>query len=207
MVSDELERSESGCIELASKQCTRSTVSGPMCRWGMQATDRRGLQGTSYVRKETGLDDKPSRTAILKGECSNRKGKDQHRHIHFVGGIARQAAAYPPRLVRAVLKVLKEELADRGRPNSHEATSSGRVPEECLRSPPFWRTTIGSWMMSTEAFCQRTEEVKKARSLEMGVHRVVKRSETTAKGITFRVAMRLLCSLWSMNRFSSHEKR
>ena len=29
-------------------------VRGPMCRWEMMATDRRGLQGTSYVRKETG---------------------------------------------------------------------------------------------------------------------------------------------------------
>ena len=30
------------------------TVRGPMCKWGMQATDRRGLQGNGYVRKETG---------------------------------------------------------------------------------------------------------------------------------------------------------
>ena len=29
-------------------------VKGPMCRWQMVATDKRGLQGAGYVRKETG---------------------------------------------------------------------------------------------------------------------------------------------------------
>jgi len=29
-------------------------VKGPMCRWSMTATDKRGLQGSGYVRKETG---------------------------------------------------------------------------------------------------------------------------------------------------------
>ena len=85
-----------------------------MCRWGMQATDRRGLQGSGYVRKPSPV----SLAEILKGECSNRKGKEQHKHVHLVGGIARQAALYPPRPVRAVLKVVREELAERGQLNS-----------------------------------------------------------------------------------------
>lgn len=29
-------------------------VRGPMCRWEMSATDKRGLQGTGFVKKETG---------------------------------------------------------------------------------------------------------------------------------------------------------
>ena len=33
-----------------------------------------------------------------------------HRHIHLIGGLARQAAIYPPKLVKAVLLSLKKEL-------------------------------------------------------------------------------------------------
>ena len=80
-------------------------VRGPMCRWEMMATDRRGLQGTGYVRKETGwLTNSRELAELLEGECSNKAGKDPwHRHVHLIGGIAKQAARYPPALVKAVL--------------------------------------------------------------------------------------------------------
>ena len=88
------------------------TVRGPMCKWGMQATDRRGLQGNGYVRKETGwMTNHPGLAELLQTECTNETGgAPWHRHIHLIGGIARQAAQYPPKLVRAVLKCLRDEL-------------------------------------------------------------------------------------------------
>ena len=222
------------------------------------ASDRsQRLEGTGYVRKGTGwMTNRPELAAILKGECSNYKRKEQHRHTHLVGGIARQAAVYPPKLVRAVLKVLRDELADRGQLNSHEAACSGPVPEEpSILEDDYW------FVDDVNGGILPTEEVKKARSLEMdylykqGVYRVVKRSEATAEGIkpievrwidtnkgdpehpNYRSrlvvreikarkspeeqlpanllfsstppleAMRLLCSLWSTNRFSTHGKK
>ena len=84
------------------------TVRGPMCRWATVATDRRGLQGTGYVRKETGwMTNHPGLAELLRGECSNKtEGKPWHRHVHLIGGLTRSAARYPPALVRAVLRAL-----------------------------------------------------------------------------------------------------
>ena len=41
-------------VEALAEEDGVFVVKGPMCRWQMMATDRRGLQGTGYVRKETG---------------------------------------------------------------------------------------------------------------------------------------------------------
>ena len=41
-------------VERISSRDDVYVVRGPMCKWGMTATDRRGLQGTGFVRKETG---------------------------------------------------------------------------------------------------------------------------------------------------------
>ena len=106
-------------------------VRGPMCKWGMTATDRRGLQGTGFVRKETGwMTNHPGLAELLETECTNKTGgAPWHRHIHLIGGIAQQAAKYPLQLVRAVLKCLKRELEERGELNAVDAYSAGPVPE------------------------------------------------------------------------------
>ena len=97
--------------ELASRPGVQK-VRGPMCRWEMSATDKRGLQGTGFVKKETGwLTNCKPLAELLEGECTNATGKAPwHRHIHLIGGLARQAAIYPPKLVKAVLQCLKKEL-------------------------------------------------------------------------------------------------
>ena len=52
-------------------------VKGPMCRWQMMATDRRGLQGTGYVRKETGwMTNDEGLARVLQGVCSMNRAKD-----------------------------------------------------------------------------------------------------------------------------------
>ena len=107
-------------------------VRGPMCKWGMTATDRRGLQGTGFVRKETGwMTNHPGLAELLETECTNKTGgaHANARHIHLIGGIAQQAAKYPPQLVRAVLKCLKRELEERGELNAVDAYNAGPVPE------------------------------------------------------------------------------
>ena len=106
-------------------------VRGPMCKWGITATDRRGLQGTGFVRKETGwMTNHPGLAELLETECTNKTGgAPWHRHIHLIVGIAQQAAKYPPQLVRAVLKCLKRELEERGELNAVDAYNAGPVPE------------------------------------------------------------------------------
>ena len=150
--------------ELASKPGVQK-VRGPMCRWEMSATDKRGLQGTGFVKKETGwLTNCKPLAEPLEGECTNTTGKAPwHRHIHLIGGLARQAAIYPPKLVKAVLQCLKKELERTGELNAVEMRSSGPVPEEPWVDlqwiEAYWDDVNGGWLSP--------EEVKKARQLEM----------------------------------------
>ena len=76
-------------VELSKKPGVY-VVRGPMCRWEMEATDKRGLQGTGYVRKETGwMTNDEDLAKTLEGICSNMAGKAPwHRHVHLIGGIA-----------------------------------------------------------------------------------------------------------------------
>jgi len=153
------------------------TVRGPMCKWGMQATDRRGLQGNGYVRKETGwMTNHPGLAELLQTECTNETGgAPWHRHIHLIGGIARQAAQYPPKLVRAVLKCLRDELESKGELSTVEAQNAGPVAEVPLIDPRFEEMFVDD----VNGGILPTEEVKKARQKEMdylhkqGVYKVV----------------------------------
>ena len=91
----------------------------------MMATDKRGLQGTRCVRKETGwLTNGEDLAELLQGECTNKTGGEWHRHIHLIGGISRAAAEYPAMLVKAVLRWLKAELVRSGELGSTEANTS-----------------------------------------------------------------------------------
>ena len=175
-------------MERISQRDDVYVVRGPMCKWGMTATDRRGLQGTGYVRKETGwMTNHPGLAELLENECTNKTGEAPwHRHVHLIGGIAQQAAKYPPQLVRAVLKCLKKELEERGELNSVDAYSAGPVPEIPTVDPDWEEQYIDD----VNGGILPAEEVRKARALEMDylhrqqVYRVVPISEcyeTTGK--------------------------
>ena len=92
-------------------------VQGPMCRWEMKLGDKlRGEYGVEeYVRKPTKWLTNSRRLAeILEGKCKNTEG-DWHRHVRVMGGNRSQLAAiYPPKLVAAVLRGLKEQIKDDG---------------------------------------------------------------------------------------------
>ena len=117
-------------VERISARDDVHVLQGPMCKWRMTA-DHRGLQGTCFARKETGwMTNHPGWAELLESECTNKTGEAPwHRHTHLIGGIAQQAAKYPPQLVRAVLKYLKRELEERGELNAVDAYSAGPVPE------------------------------------------------------------------------------
>lgn len=103
------------------------TVNGPMCRWGMQFhVDGRD---ESYVFKKTRwVTNSRTIAEALDQWCVNHTGGPPHRHLHLIGGIARQAAAYPPRLVHAVLEALKQQMLEDGSISELELKVAGPVP-------------------------------------------------------------------------------
>ena len=82
----------------------------------------------------------------------------------MIGGITRQAAIYPPKLVSAVLKSLKHELMQKGELSSAEASISGPIPEEPFVDQEefqewYWDDVNGGWLPP--------DKVREARMLEM----------------------------------------
>ena len=168
--------------ELADRPDTY-LVRGTMCRWEMMATDRCGLQGTGYVRKETGwLTNSRELAELLEGECSNKAGKDPGTGMYTsFGGIAKQAARYPPALVKTVLRTAKAYLVQKGELNSMESNTSGPICEEPSVPAEYWGDVNGGLLAA--------EEVKKARTLEMdyfkkqGVYRKVPVTQCYTEGL------------------------
>ena len=152
-------------VEALAREDGVFVVKGPMCRWQMMATDRRGLQGTGYVRKETDwMTNDEGLARVLQGVCSNESSKGPwHRRIHLIGGIARQAAVYPPQLVKAVLRSLRDTLAEKGEPNTLDLFAAGPVPEMPLMDPEFEEV----YMDDVNGGILPAEKVKEARRLEM----------------------------------------
>ena len=160
-------------------------VKGPMCRWDMWATDKRGLQGSGFVRKETGwLTNSPILARILEGRCSNVTGeREWHRHVHLIGGLAKAARIYPPKLVAAVLNGLREQMKADGDISALEAFTSGPVPEIPIVQEgvwtEYWDDVNGTWL--------RSDLVAAARELELawvkkqGVYTKVSIEECYAK--------------------------
>ena len=62
-------------------------ITGPMCNWGMMATDRRSdPPRTGLVRKETTwMTNSPVLAQLLEGTCSNLRGGEWHRHVQLIG--------------------------------------------------------------------------------------------------------------------------
>ena len=111
-------------------------VKEPMCNWDLEAVDRRGLyQGCKgYVRKTSGWVTNCKELAeLLEGECTNLTGRRVwHRHVHLIGGIAKMAQVYPPKLVKDILLVLRDVVRAAGELSAFEEHCGGPVPDEQL---------------------------------------------------------------------------
>ena len=85
-----------------------------MCRWELMPDHSQEPVG--HARKETGwLTNSWHLAQLLEGECANlTAGEELHRHVHLVNGTAKLSTAYPPKLVKAILKALKLEMRDCG---------------------------------------------------------------------------------------------
>ena len=94
--------------------------------------------------------------------CRNGKNTFPQRE-KAAARIARQAAQYPPKLVRAVLKCLRDELESKGELSAVEAQNAGPVAEVPLIDPRFEEMFVDD----VNGGILPTEEVKKARQKEM----------------------------------------
>ncbi|CAK0809617.1 unnamed protein product, partial [Prorocentrum cordatum] len=160
------------------------TVKGPVCRWGMKLTNPRNGQ-EEFVRKETGwVTNHPGLARRLQGTCSNVDGRAEwHRHITLVGGIARFAKVYPPKLVEAVLEELKDTLNDVGELSTAQVQQSGPVPVDAAVPPgdwtSYWDDVNGGYLEAGLVAQARTVErewVKKQELIE-----IVPRSQAFAE--------------------------
>ncbi|CAK0850901.1 unnamed protein product [Prorocentrum cordatum] len=151
------------------------TVKGPMCRWGMKLTNPRSGQ-EEFVRKETGwVTNHPGLARRLQGTCSNVDGRAEwHRHITLVGGIARFAKVYPPKLVEAVLEELKDTLNDVGELSTAQVQQSGPVPVDAAVPPgdwtSYWDDVNGGYLeagLVAQARAVEREWVKKQELIEI----------------------------------------
>ena len=84
--------------------------------------------------KETGwLTNSWHLAQLLEGESANHTaGRELHRHVHLVNGTAKLSAAYPPKLVKAILKALKLEMRDCGELSTEEEKVAGPTCVESL---------------------------------------------------------------------------
>lgn len=185
--------SESSVRDLASRKGVYY-VEGPMCRWGMVATDSRG---TAPVLKETGwLTNSPVLAKRLAGVCSNKhSSKPWHRHVGLINGRSAEARIYPPRLVAAILRGVREQLRLDGEimgfenypvPTEADFTYDKQEDEEQLEE--FWDDVHGGFLDPAGVKRARSEELAEVR--KHGVYFTVPLSlcwEETGRGpITLR---------------------
>eukprot|EP00971_Amphidinium_carterae_P086480 1711348-Amphidinium_carterae.1 len=134
------------CIQELIKLPGVVHVDGAMCRWEMQLPEKYRNHPDSdvpeYVKKPTGwITNCPMLADVLGQGCSNDDGnRPQHNHSWLIGGVAKFAARYPPKLVAAVLRALRQQLRHDGTLNSLEELS-GPYPEHEV-VPEHWRELL-----------------------------------------------------------------
>ncbi|CAK9017766.1 Retrovirus-related Pol polyprotein from transposon TNT 1-94 [Durusdinium trenchii] len=170
-------------------------VEGPMCRWGMKATDQ---QGEGFVRKETRyLTNSVAIAAALSGQCNGG-----HRHVHLVNGRARQAQKYPPRMVAAILRAIRQELQWRGELNELSVEGAGPSPDGETNEPnnkfdapaedheqaEYFDTVTGAPLRKEAVLAARQEELRWVHKQQIYVKDAQERIATIlAKKFEFRV--------------------
>ena len=148
-------------------------VKGPMCFWGMTSSDS---QGEGPVKKETyWVTNSRFIAAELDRECTNKTGgQPWHRHVHLVDHRAHAARIYPPALVAAILRGLREQLRATGEmlvydyPVPEDPVIPREIPpeaEEELES--YWDDANGGWLDPKLVRAARAEELAAIKSYKV----------------------------------------
>ena len=165
------------------------TVCGPMCTWGMEVSD--GRRSGLVFKKTKWVTNSPRLAKVLDTWCSNQSGTGYHVHVDLIGGLARQAARYPPKLVAAILKELKEHLMEDGVLSAMEARASGPNPsqdnwvewsEETWEDVARFFDNVSGEVLPTDKVLEaRAEELRWCR--DIGLYTKVLRQVSTNRGI------------------------
>ena len=122
----------------------------------------------------------PRLAELLEGVCSNVDGsRPWHRHVHLMGGLAHGAREYPPKLVTAVLRALRDQLLEDGDLDALQALTAGPVPEE-REIPPgewwsYWDDVKGGYLQKELVEKARAEERQWTK--KQGIYEIVPRSQ------------------------------
>ena len=168
-------------------------VRGPMCHWKMKIRGSDGKYLPGYARKMTGwLTSSKELADELSQVCSNTKGGVIHRHVKLEGGNrTKQAARYPPKLVRHILKAITREYTNEGLAHAANAFAAGPVCEEAdgkafsaedlndESQHRFWDDVNGGWLDPIRVRAARRLEVDWI--VKRNVLKIVKRTETKGK--------------------------
>ena len=141
-------------IKKLSEAASVQTVDCDQCRFGHCSEDEHGI---GLVQKPTRwLTNSVHMARMLDKKCLNRTQPDHHRHVHLVSGRAKAAERYPPRLVEAMLRAMRQELLSAGMISTLDAhththtlrragasySGAGMVPEDSRRHD---RSSFGSF--------------------------------------------------------------
>ena len=154
------------CIQRVQELDGVFTVQAPMCKWHMVSEDG---QGIGYVKKETQWVTNSWEVAqAIEGKCEGG-----HRHVRLVNGRARYAQVYPPKLVSAILKGIRQELRNAGELSALAETVAGPSPDDTNNNPtePFfnpddvkgdeiWDSVTGTLLDPVKVWEAREEEMK-----------------------------------------------
>jgi len=146
------------------------TVDGPMCRFDLEVNAPGRGTGVCYKRTKWVTNSRKLAEA-LDGWCTNQTGGPYHVHMQLIGGIAHQAAAYPPKLVKAVLTALKAQMLEDGSISDMDLKTGGPVPSKPVVEP--WAETPECWEEIEKFFDNisgeelPTQLVKEARKIEI----------------------------------------
>ena len=155
-------------------------VKGPMCTWGMVATDS---QGEGLVKKETyWVTNSRFIAAELEQECTDKTGeRPWHRHVHFINHKAHAARIYPPALVAAILRGLREQLRSTGEmmefnyPVPEDPVIPRDIPQEAEEElESYWDDANWGWLDPKLVRAARAEELAAIKSYEVYVKRPIK---------------------------------
>ncbi len=156
-----------------------------MFRWEMEIDKQFVLKRTNWVTNS------PVLAPILDAWCSNDDGKQPyHHHITLVGGIAHLAAAYPPKLVMAVLERLKLQLQEDGVLSAMDLQVGGPSPTEPTFSKEvwelpefkkFWDDISGEELPAELVQKARAEEIAWVKSIKL--YNKVPRKKAKERGI------------------------
>lgn len=186
-------------------------VRGPMCNWDMQLPsevqnrldEKYNHEGEdtsipAYVRKMTGwLTNSWILAELLSGACSNLVGgRPWHRHAKLIGGTAKYARVYPPKLVAAILQAVRKEMEDRGLISEINTLVSGPVPDEYLLKDfeneelgvGYWDDVNGGWLKPDLMQAARKDELDYVK--QRGIYRVVLLAQCLEKTGKYPIPLR-----------------